>query len=185
MSAPELASEFELDDGAWVTVFGSQVSRAVVVRTAEGVALAGLDVTGEWREGSPVVDDRGRVVGLCSRNGGTATLVRTSELDRIRQRAEPAWLGIASAPTAEPSPDSPAPAGVLVLDVVPSGPAAAAGIAPGDDIVALDGLVVTSITQLAELVSARNPGDTVSITLVRHGETLDVVATLGVRPHAT
>jgi S1-C subfamily serine protease len=185
LTAPVLADDVELDDGAWVTVFGTTVLRAVLVTTDDGVALAGLGGSDAFSEGSPVVDDQGRLLGLCSRVQGTATLVRTSRATSLRGGLEQAWLGIASAPTEEPTPHGPTPRGVLVLDVVPSGPAAAAGVLPGDDILALDGQEVLSIMQLADLVTRRAPGDVVTLTLLRDGFPLELGVTLGVRPHAT
>lgn len=70
-----------------------------------------------------------------------------------------------------------------VVETVTSGaggapsPAAAAGIRPGDEIVAVDGVPVARWEQTVDLVHAR-PGRSVTIDLVRGGQALRVTATL-------
>jgi S1-C subfamily serine protease len=60
------------------------------------------------------------------------------------------------------------------------GGAAAAGIRPGDILVALDGQPVTE-DRLPDLLSARKPGEVVSVTFVRGGKKETVKVTLGER----
>ncbi len=92
----------------------------------------------------------------------------------------------------------PVRSGILVTDVIPGSPAERAGLSAGserrpirgipipidgDIIVAINGQTVRSIDELlAYLVENTSPGDTVVLTIVRGGETLDVDVTLGVRP---
>ncbi len=59
------------------------------------------------------------------------------------------------------------------------GAAAVAGVRDGDRIVALDGEAVAGPDELGELVRTHEPGDTVTVVLVRDGETVTVEATLG------
>jgi S1-C subfamily serine protease len=54
----------------------------------------------------------------------------------------------------------------------------------GDIIVAIDGKPVTSSDDVATAVSARQPGDTLSITYLRDGKKATTQATLGARPDA-
>src|SRR5690606_6171632 len=61
--------------------------------------------------------------------------------------------------------------GVVVLDLVEDGPAAAAGIAAGDVITAIDGEPVETAEDLLALLRARSPGDQVEVELLRGGET--------------
>jgi len=88
--------------------------------------------------------------------------------------------------------------GILVTDVIPGSPAERAGLSAGtqtrtirgipipvdgDIIVAINGQTVRGIDDLlAYLVENTSPGDTVVLTIVRGGETLDVDVKLGVRP---
>jgi S1-C subfamily serine protease len=89
--------------------------------------------------------------------------------------------------------------GVLVLDS--SGPAAQAGIqggnrpvvingeqlqAGGDVIDAVDGRPVTTVGELrAYIENSKHPGDTVTLTIERNGQRMDVVVTLTERPPST
>src|SRR5262249_58532581 len=88
-------------------------------------------------------------------------------------------------------------AGALASQVVPNGPAAKAGIkggdqkihfqgqqvdAGGDVILAVDGHKIVSPSDLSSLISQYNPGDTVTLQVLRDGDTSEVDVTLGERP---
>lgn len=56
--------------------------------------------------------------------------------------------------------------GVLVAGVEPGTPAASAGINTGDQIIAVDGTNVSSASDVTAALSAKHPGDTISVTWV-------------------
>ncbi len=68
-----------------------------------------------------------------------------------------------------------------IVRVLGSSPAQAAGLAPGDVLVALDGVAYATATedQLREAKEVMVPGHEVTLTVERAGETLDVPVTLG------
>lgn len=86
--------------------------------------------------------------------------------------------------------------GAYVTRVEPGGPADQAGIrggtqptslenlqAGGDVITAIDGQAVPTFDDLlAYLTTNKSPGDTVVLTVLREGQTMDVTVTLGARP---
>ncbi len=86
--------------------------------------------------------------------------------------------------------------GAYVVGVVDGGPADQAGIragtsptnipglnAGGDLIVALDGNpVITFDDLLSYLITSKSPGDTITLTVLRHGQSVDVPVVLGTRP---
>jgi len=86
--------------------------------------------------------------------------------------------------------------GAYVTSVTPGGPADQAGIrggsqatnlerlqAGGDVITAIDGQPIATFNQLlAFLTTNKTPGDTVVLTILRDGQTMDVTVTLGARP---
>ena len=74
------------------------------------------------------------------------------------------------------------PQGLFVLSVTPGGPAAAAGIQPGDVITMIDGVDATSALQLETLTLTKEAGDTVAITYWRGGTTTETAITLGSAP---
>ena len=68
--------------------------------------------------------------------------------------------------------------GPSVWKVTPKGPAAAAGIKPGDVVTEVDGRHVASIDVVTALVRAHNPGDTLTFGITRGQHDLDVSVVL-------
>ncbi len=84
--------------------------------------------------------------------------------------------------TAIVSPDG-APAGVGLVTPVPGGPAAAAGLAAGDVITAVDGTATPDMQALAAVLAALSPGRVVSVAVTHAGGTRAIVpVTLGQLP---
>ena len=69
--------------------------------------------------------------------------------------------------------------GLFVNAVEPGGPSAQAGLQVGDVITKIDGDDATSATQLESLTLTKKPGETVTVTYVRGGQTSDATITLG------
>ena len=74
--------------------------------------------------------------------------------------------------------------GAMIGEVVEGGPAAEAGLVPGDLIVAVDGQDLNDDVDFAELISSYAPGDVVTLTVtnIESNETLEVPVTLGAHP---
>lgn len=69
--------------------------------------------------------------------------------------------------------------GAMVVEVVPGGPAAVAGVRAGDVIVALGGQKVVDPEWLAASITARRPGSHVTIEVVRQRIHVTLRALLG------
>jgi serine protease DegQ len=72
--------------------------------------------------------------------------------------------------------------GVVVLDVVDGGPAAKAGLRPGDVITAVDGKQVATVEDFLAVLRPHRPGDTVSVTFLRGDASQSTDVTLADRP---
>ncbi|MEW5986744.1 MAG: PDZ domain-containing protein [Chloroflexota bacterium] len=71
---------------------------------------------------------------------------------------------------------------ITVAEVLPDTPAAEAGLQAGDVITAVDGESVDFPNKVQELIRGKNPGDTITLTVQRGDETLELTATLGEHP---
>jgi len=85
----------------------------------------------------------------------------------------PAWLGVTTRSEHGRA---------VIRTVHADGPAERAGVAPGDEVVALENYKVDE-KSLRERLGARVPGEAVSLTLFRRDELLDLAVTLGIRPY--
>ncbi len=140
--------------------------------------------------GGPLLDMSGRVVGVNSQiesesggNDGVGFAVSSNTVKRIADAlisngsVEHAYLGVATE-------TSTSPAGATITSVRAGTPAAGSALTAGDVVTAVDGEKVTSSDDLRELVDAHNPGDSVTLTVVRDGETTSLKVVLGTRPNA-
>ena len=70
------------------------------------------------------------------------------------------------------------PRGALAAAVEPDGPAARAGLQPGDVIVEYNGTPISDTRQLVDLVVATTPGTTVPVQVIRDGKPLTLQVTI-------
>ena len=69
--------------------------------------------------------------------------------------------------------------GILVAGVTEGGPAYTAGIRMGDVITGVDGTTVSSFEDLSKYLGSKQPGDSVTLTVDRSGQSSEVKVTLG------
>jgi serine protease Do len=69
-----------------------------------------------------------------------------------------------------------------VIDVTPGAPAAQAGILPGDIVTSINGRKVTTSTELTRAVGQANPGDTLTLEVIREGRERTITVRSGTRP---
>jgi serine protease DegQ len=95
------------------------------------------------------------------------------------------WIGV------EPADLSPelmetfsvkAKSGVLITGVLQNGPAAQAGIRPGDVIVAVGEKQIANVSELLSNVAALKPGQAAKFRLLRRDESVELNVTPGLRP---
>ncbi|MBS0001556.1 MAG: trypsin-like peptidase domain-containing protein [Thioalkalivibrio sp.] len=74
------------------------------------------------------------------------------------------------------------PRGVLIAGILNGGPAARAGLQPGDVVVRLDGQRVDNAREALNAIARKRPGEPIAIEALRKGETLQFEATVDQRP---
>ena len=72
--------------------------------------------------------------------------------------------------------------GVIITGVLQNGPAAQAGIRPGDVVTAVAGQSVSNVAELLSRVSALKPGKPAALSLSRRDQQFDLMVSPGVRP---
>ena len=72
--------------------------------------------------------------------------------------------------------------GVIITGVLQNGPAAQAGIRPGDVVTAVAGQSVRNVAELLSRVSALKPGKPAALSLSRRDQQFDLMVSPGVRP---
>ena len=76
---------------------------------------------------------------------------------------------------------TPVDRGVLLSGVTPGSPGEKAGLKKGDIILKFDDDVIADLQGMTDALSARKPGDTVKITVLREGKEVVLAAVLGTR----
>jgi len=178
---------------AWSGPGGPTLTQGVVSATgthadADGGRLVGLievdSAMPAWADGGALVDEQGLVRGVCLWVAeGLATgfavpadvaLRVASDLDRVG-RVDRGWLGIRGSGR-DPAPS--VPAGVVVEEVTAGSPAAEAGIAAGDVIVAVGADRVRALADVQAALTLTRPGQQVDVERARGGRTASVAVTL-------
>jgi serine protease Do len=150
--------------------------------------------------GGPLFDGSGAVVGInaqiFSRSGGFQGLSFAIPIDvalRVKDqilatgKAQHGRLGVAAQDldqTLARSFGLSAPSGALISQVLPGSAAAAAGLKPGDVIIAVGGQPVQRSGNLSSLIGLANPGERVMLTVWRDRATRELPVTLGSAPPA-
>lgn len=148
--------------------------------------------------GGALVDTSGRVIGIntaiFSQSGGSQGVGFAIPVSQAVASAEELvehgevdypFLGVSGTdltPEVAERFDLPLDGGALIETVTEDSAAAEAGVEPNDIVTAIDGEPITSMSDLVVAVRQHDPGDTVTITLVRDGEEQRVEVTLGERP---
>jgi S1-C subfamily serine protease len=170
----------------------SQVGRSI--QAPNGYTIPGAIQTdaaiNPGNSGGPLLDASGAVLGLNDQiqtNSGSSAGVgfaTPSNTDaRIAneiisgQPVRHAYVGV------ELNPNSSGGAGVS--SVSSGSPAAGAGIQANDLITAINGKAITSTEQFIATVDNFSPGDSITVTLKRSGQTKTIKLTLGTRPQTS
>jgi S1-C subfamily serine protease len=180
-----------------------------------GRALTGMFQTdapiNPGNSGGALLDGRGQLIGIndsiqspIEGNVGVGFAIPINRAETMLPSLETgvaiqhAWLGISGETVTTGTADQlglSEKSGVLVVDVVPGGPAAKAGLqasgqadASDDIITAIDGHPITTIEQLTQYLDTKKVGDHVTLSITRNGQHISIGVTLGnfqAQPSAT
>ncbi|MDZ7674281.1 MAG: trypsin-like peptidase domain-containing protein [Acidimicrobiales bacterium] len=171
---------------------------------AEGISLDGLVQTdaaiNPGNSGGPLVNAAGQVVAVNTAILGDAQNIGFSiAIDQVKPlieeiragggpvRGDQPFLGVNTTDVATEAPailenfDVTVDEGAFVRSVVPDSAAEEAGLQNGDVIVAVEGESTPDSASVGEIIRDLEVDQTISITVVRAGEELEIEATLGRR----
>jgi S1-C subfamily serine protease len=161
-----------------VTVMCDEPVGGDMYKDPSGNAVVELDATTAVREGSPVTNAGGALVGLSTVSDGKVVVVALGGLDALVDQATKSmtpqpWLGVAFGDaTAAPT----------VTSIDPAGPAASAGVQIGDTIIDIDDGATATAQSVIDQVAKQSPGTSIVLTIERNSATLDVTVILGTTP---
>jgi serine protease Do len=200
--------------GDWVAAFGSPFgldhtmtagiisAKGRILGASPGDRFLQTDAAiNPGNSGGPLVNMQGEVVGVNTavhdsdrEFTGIAFAIPSSIADSVYERlvksGKPArgWIGVALreiSPQIARNYGLRSPAGALVDDVEADGPAAKAGIVPGDLIVEYNGHTIRTPHDLSAAVAETQTGTQARIKIIRNGSRQTVSISVGERPSAT
>ena len=208
LPAVRLGDSSQLKPGEWVVAIGSpfgfEHSVTAGIVSAKGRALPQenyvpfiqTDVAiNPGNSGGPLFNLRGEVVGInsqiFSRSGGFMGISFAIPIDlamdiqqqlRTRGRASHGRMGVSIQEVTREMAEAfglPKAGGALVNSVEPNGPAARAGIEPGDVILRFDGKPISASADLPRMVGLMKPGTRAMVEVWRKGQTRTLTVTVG------
>lgn len=148
--------------------------------------------------GGALINPDGALVGIntaiFSRSGGSQGIgfaipanLAHSILDELvtQGRVIRGWLGIEAQALSRELAASfglQTPQGVIVAGVVSGGPAAQAGLEPGDVLLSVDGQPILDARSTMSEIASIQPGTSLPLTIVRSGERMEMTLEVGERP---
>ena len=142
------------------------------------------------QDGGPLLDGNGNVIGVVVAAGSAAPGVVALSMTAAANLVVAATGGSGTTPAPvlgvqsqviDPATAAAAglPIGALVLSVTPGGPAAAAGLAPGDVVTAVGSAVLDATHPLDPTVLGLAPGQQVTLTVFSNGRSKELQLTVG------
>jgi S1-C subfamily serine protease len=143
--------------------------------------------------GGALVDTQGRLLGIntaiYSRSGGSMGIGFAIPVTTARQVLESivrdgqvtrGWIGVEPQelnPELAQTFNIPVKSGVIITGVLQNGPAAVAGIRPGDVVTAVANKPVNNVTELLSAVAALKPGVSSPLSVMRGNAKLEIAVT--------
>ena len=145
-------------------------------------------------EGGPVFDVEGGRLGITTFGPrGRVLVIPANTIEAViplllqHGRVARGWLGVAFQPVAVPDSlqaQAGQSSGLMVLSVVEGGPAAKAGVMPGDILLAVDGTPTTGVRRVVPRLGPDSVGRAADLRLLRGGALVTIQAVIEARPAA-
>jgi len=185
-----VAVGYALDlDGEPSVTAGILSAKERTITSENGVQLVNLLQTdtaiNPGNSGGPLLNMNGEVVGINTAIAGRAQNIGfaiaitpvTDVIDSLQAGTVPdrALMGVTTQPATDQQ-------GAEIVEIAPGSGAADSTLGVGDVIVEVDGDDIDDPSSLGAVVARYQPGDTITVTVDRNGQTTDVTVTLGTRP---
>lgn len=159
----------------------------------------------EGNSGGALIDSNGNLVGINNFivNSGTGTntgnagvgfAIPVSTLQQVAQeliktgKVTRGYIGASSqniTPQMAKAFNLPNATGVIIASIATNGPAAQAGVQVGDILTQVNEVNITDVNTMVSAVAQLKPGESVKMTILRNGQTLELKTTAGERPTVT
>ena len=194
--ANAIGNPFGLDQTVTVGVISATGRSEVGIATYENFIQTDASIN-PGNSGGPLVNLRGEVVGIntaiVAAGQGIGFAIPANMVKRVigqlldRGKVLRGWIGISVQPLTQELAQSLGlkdTHGAVVARVYPEGPAAGAGLAQNDVIVAFEGTPVEDYSHLQRLTADAEVGKTVSVDVMRRGEKRSVKLKIAEAPDA-
>lgn len=148
--------------------------------------------------GGALTDEQGRLLGIntaiYSRSGGSLGIGFAIPVNVARQalqdivqngRVVRGWIGVESTsltPELAENLGAASAQGVIITGVLNGGPAARAGMRPGDVVTRINGQPIRTVAELRAGITALRPGTAATFTALRQGQNVEMQLVPGQRP---
>ncbi len=148
--------------------------------------------------GGALTDEQGRLLGIntaiYSRSGGSLGIGFAIPVNVARQalqdivqngRVVRGWIGVESTaltPELAENLGAASAQGVIITGVLNGGPAARAGMRPGDVVTLINGQPIRTVAELRAGITALRPGTAATFTALRQGQNVEMQLVPGQRP---
>ena len=146
----------------------------------EVIGITNAKYSSSGRSSSSSIDNIGFAIPMNSVYGIVTSIIEKGYIDKV-------YIGVTVSSTSSSRRNNNSGnnvQGLVVESVVKDGPAEEAGLETGDIITAIDGEKITTSSELSSVLAKHSGGDTVTLTVIRDGETLKIEVKLGVRQQA-
>ena len=148
--------------------------------------------------GGALTDEQGRLLGIntaiYSRSGGSLGIGFAIPVNVARQalqdivqngRVVRGWIGVESTaltPDLAENLGAASAQGAIITGVLNGGPAARAGMRPGDVVTRINGRPIRTVAELRSGITALRPGTAATFTALRQGQNVEMQLVPGLRP---